>query len=161
MKTFLCIAFVVMSSFTYAQTDQEQVTQVIKSLFTGMETTDSALVRKAFYKEVTMATIATNKAGEAILVREKGIDNWLRAVGTPHPEVWSEEIWNLKISIDGEFAQAWCDYAFYIGKNFSHCGVDAFQLFKTPQGWKIFHLADTRRSKECNSIPASIQKKHQ
>jgi hypothetical protein len=56
-------------------------------------------------------------------------------------------------------AQAWCDYAFYVDKSYSHCGVDAFQLFKGKDGWKIFHLADTRRKTGC-TIPKEIQDKH-
>jgi hypothetical protein len=87
------------------------------------------------------------------------LDGFLKAVGTPHPEVWYEEIWNLKIQIDGDFAQAWCDYGFYIGKTFSHCGVDAFHMHKGKDGWKIFHLADTRRKTECD-VPKKIQDKH-
>jgi hypothetical protein len=83
----------------------------------------------------------------------------LDAVGKPHTEVWYEEIWNVKVQVDGEMAQAWCDYAFYIDKTFSHCGVDAFHLFKGKDGWKIFHLADTRRKTGC-TIPKEIQDKH-
>jgi hypothetical protein len=64
----------------------------------------------------------------------------------------------VDIKIDGDFAQAWCDYAFYVGKNFSHCGVDAFQLHKTKEGWKIFHLADTRRRSGC-VVPKEIEDK--
>jgi hypothetical protein len=41
------------------------------------------------------------------------------------------------------------EYAFYVGERLSHCGVDAFQLFKGPDGWRIFEIADTRRSEGC------------
>jgi hypothetical protein len=71
----------------------------------------------------------------------------------------AEEIWNLKIQMDGDFAQAWCEYAFYYQNKFSHCGVDAFHLIKTTEGWKIFHLADTRRKENC-IIPEEIKSKH-
>ncbi|HEX8060298.1 MAG TPA: hypothetical protein VF473_05145, partial [Cyclobacteriaceae bacterium] len=64
--------------------------------------------------------------------------------------------WDVKIQMDGNFAQAWMKYGFYIGKTFHHCGVDAFQLFKVTDGkWKIFHLADTRWNEGCN-VPAAI-----
>ncbi len=65
-------------------------------------------------------------------------------------------IWDPKIEIDGNLAQAWTQYAFYVGKKFSHCGVDAFQLFKGTDGtWKIFQLADTRQKEGCK-IPKEI-----
>jgi hypothetical protein len=41
------------------------------------------------------------------------------------------------------------NYAFFAGDTFSHCGVNAFQLFKGADGWKIFHIADTRRREGC------------
>lgn len=141
-------------------TDQEGVTKAIQQLFEGMQKGDSAMVHAAFTKEVTFATVFRNKKGEQVIHREAAIDNFLVAVGTPHADVWNEEIWNLQIQVDGDFAQAWCDYAFYVGKNFSHCGVDAFHLIKTGTGWKIFHLADTRRKEGC-VIPEGIRKKYE
>jgi hypothetical protein len=41
------------------------------------------------------------------------------------------------------------DYSFFAGPRFSHCGIDAFQLFRGPGGWKIFQLTDTRRRTGC------------
>lgn len=141
-------------------TDEATVQQVIADLFKGMEKGDSALVHSTFAREVTLATMARDKNGNPILHRESSLDGFLKAVGTPHKETWYEEIWNVKIQLDGDFAQAWCDYAFYIDKTFSHCGVDAFHLHKGKDGWKIFHLADTRRKTGCD-IPKKIQSKHQ
>jgi hypothetical protein len=124
-----------------------------------MEKGDSAKVHSAFATQVTMATILRDKNNTPVIRNESSIADFLKAVGTPHSEIWYEEIWSVKVQIDGDFAQAWCDYAFYVGNTFSHCGVDAFHLFKGKDGWKIFHLADTRRKDNC-SIPADIQAKH-
>ena len=143
-----------------AQSSEEvTVAEAVKLLFTGMYKGDSSMVRSAFTKEVTMATVYRNKEGNQEIRREYSINDFVKSIGKPHPEPYAEEIWNLKIQIDGDFAQAWCDYAFFIGNKFSHCGVDAFQLHKSTGGWKIFHLADTRRKDNC-IIPEEIQKKH-
>ncbi|MEJ1237505.1 nuclear transport factor 2 family protein [Chryseolinea sp. T2] len=139
--------------------EEQQVRSVVAQLFKGMELGDSAMARKSFMPQVTVATVKTTKEGQLVLTRDAGVAGFLKAIGTPHPDKWYEEIWNVKVSIDGLLAQVWCDYAFYLGNKFSHCGVDAFQLFKDGGTWKIFHLADTRRSTECN-IPADIVKKH-
>ena len=144
---------------TASPADDAQVREVIARLFQGMQKGDSTLVHSVFAHQVTMATVLRDKNNTPVLQRESSIDGFLKAVGTPHTEVWNEEIWDLKIQIDGDFAQAWCDYAFYITNTFSHCGVDAFQLHKTKAGWKIFHLADTRRKSGC-AIPAQIEQKH-
>jgi hypothetical protein len=159
--TFYLILLLFVNSVTAkAQTTEEvNVTSVINHLFMGMYKADSLMVRSAFSNEVTMATAYRDREGKPVLLREYSINNFVMAVGQPQAEPLTEEIWNLKIQIDGDFAQAWCDYGFYRGNKFSHCGVDAFQLHKSPEGWKIFHLADTRRKEGCN-IPEEIQKKH-
>ena len=48
-------------------------------------------------------------------------------------------------------------FAFYLDDKFSHCGVDAFQLFKGNTGWEIFQLTDTRKKEGC-VIPVHIKK---
>lgn len=163
MKKFVyqfLIVLLTLPVLLQAQASEEvHVSEVVNRLFTGMHNADSTLVRSAFANEVTMATALRNKEGKSVLIREYSINAFVKAVGQPQKEPLTEEIWNLKIQIDGDLAQAWCDYAFYVGNKFSHCGVDAFQLHKSQEGWKIFHLADTRRNDNC-TIPEEIQKKH-
>jgi len=142
-----------------AQVSEEaNVESVIHRLFAGMHQADSILVRSVFAADVTMVTVLRTKEDTPIL-RKDSVDDFIKAVGQKPPEPLTEEIWNIKIQIDGDFAQAWCDYAFYVGHRFNHCGVDAFHLIKTMEGWKIFHLADTRRKVDCH-VPEEIQKKH-
>ena len=138
---------------------EEEVKTVIGTLFRGMQLGDSAMVRSTFSPDVQFATIIVGKDGVSTRHVEGSASPFLKAVGSPHVETWNEEIWNLKISIDGNLAQAWCDYAFYIGKRFSHCGVDAFLLHQEKDGWKIFHLADTRRASPC-AVPKEIEAKY-
>ena len=147
------------SSFGQQSAENDAIIKVVRRLFEGMEKGDSAIVRSAFAKEVTLVTMRRNKEDKTQLTRENSIDGFLKAVGTPHPDIWYEEIWNIKVQQDDSFAQVWCDYAFYVGNRFSHCGVDAFHLYKGDDGWKIIHLADTRRNNPC-TIPADIQAKH-
>jgi hypothetical protein len=147
------------SAYGQTSNDTKAISDLLNNLFKGMQNGDSVMVRSTFAHEVTLATIAQRTGGKSNLTRENSIEDFIKAVGTPHNDIWYEEIWDLKIMIDGDFAQAWCNYAFYRGHTFSHCGVDAFQLIRDSGGWKIFHLADTRRSSDCE-IPKQIQNKH-
>lgn len=157
MKRFLLMIVLGISLSAQGQQDAEgmAIMQPIVRLFTGMNLGDSAMVHSAFAKEVTMATVMKDKSGNVVVRRESSIAGFLKAVGTPHPEPWSEPIWDARIEVDGTFAQVWTPYAFYVGKKFSHCGVDAFQLVNDGKGWKIIHLADTRHTSGCN-VPASV-----
>jgi hypothetical protein len=162
MRLLLVTGFILLGMNLKAQTFSEEnaVKEVIERLFKGMKLGDSAVVHSTFYnKSATTATVFRDKNNTPLIRRESSIQGFLDAVGKPHSEIWYEEIWNVKVQVDGEMAQAWCDYAFYIDKNFSHCGADAFHLFKGKDGWKIFHLADTRRKTGC-AIPKEIQDKH-
>lgn len=157
-KTLIIACSVVFSTLASAQTaqDNREILEPINALFKGMNLGDSAMVHASFVKSPTMATVFKNKEGEIALRQETDLKGFLTAVGTPHEEKWAEPIWDVKIQMDGNFAQVWMKYAFYIGKTFSHCGVDAFQMFKGTDGkWKIFHLADTRWKEGCN-VPPTI-----
>lgn len=153
------LGFLLALQLSAQNSDEQEIRNVIGKVFTGMLRSDSAMVKDAFTEDITMASVMRNKNNEPVLGRKTSLDGFLKAVASPKQQPWHEEIWNLKISIDGDLASAWCDYAFYVGNTFSHCGVDAFHLHKTRDGWKIFHLADTRRKEPCE-IPAEIRTKY-
>jgi len=48
-----------------------------------------------------------------------------------------ERIWNPDVRINGLIANVTAAYDFWIDGKFSHCGIDAFDLIKTEEGWKI------------------------
>lgn len=129
-------------------TDEAEVLKVVVHLFDGMRAGDSSMVSSCFYEEVEMFTSYTNKAGEAMF-KKGDLKKFIEEVGTPHDEVWDEKIWDTEIRVDGNLAQVWTKYGFYLDEKFSHCGVDAIHLTKTKDGWKIFHLSDTRQRKGC------------
>lgn len=153
------IAFALLATaYCQNKTPQEEaVYQVVQSLFDGMRAGDSAVVHAAFYRNPELFTAVNDKEGRPVLHKSE-LQEFLNAVGAPHDVVWDERIWDEEIRIDGNLAQVWTKYAFFAGNEFSHCGVDAFHLFKTKEGWKIFHLTDTRQREGCN-LPEHIQKK--
>lgn len=92
-----------------------------------------------------MYTSYKNIKGQEVLA-EGDLDKFLKAIGSPHDLIWDERLSNMRIQIDSNLAQVWVDYMFYIGDEFSHCGVNAFQLVRNKDGiWKIINLIDTRR----------------
>ena len=48
-----------------------------------------------------------------------------------------ERIWNPEVTVHGLIATMRAPYDFWIDGKLSHCGVDAFDLIKTEEGWKI------------------------
>lgn len=81
-------------------------------------------------------------------MQQSNPENFITAIGTPHDQVYDERVFNEEVRIDGPLATYYADYEFWLGETLSHCGVDAFQLLKTDDGWQIFVLTDTRRACE-------------
>ncbi len=135
-------------SFTSAQAQQDEVLAVVQSIFTGMATDNGEMVRAAFTEDATMFTVYEDEEGN-VQKRQGSLDKFVDAVNGEKPAPFNEPIWNEQIAIDGPLASVWVDYAFYLGNDFHHCGVDAFHLIDTNEGWKVFHLVDTRRKDDC------------
>lgn len=148
---FLLCATLLHGHSIHSQSKSEKaVREVIDQLFEGMRLADSSVVSALFHPDVRMMTSYQNPSGEVVL-KEGSLRAFLTAIGTPHPEVWNEKIWNTEVRIDDNLAQVWTDYAFYVDDRFSHCGVDAFQLTRDANGvWRIVHLIDTRRKDPCD-----------
>jgi hypothetical protein len=54
------------------------------------------------------------------------------------------------VKIDGPLAIVWAPYNFFFNGQFSHCGMDSFQLVRFGKEWKIQYIIDTRRRTGCN-----------
>lgn len=146
MKSILIFTLLVLTSTSWCQTDptkQSEIRVVIDQLFDGMRSGDSSLVTSVFHSDARAYTSFEQK-GEYQL-HAGSIDDFAKAVGTPHDKIWDERISNVVIQIDDGLAQVWMDYSFYLGEEFSHKGVNAVQLVKLDGRWQIIHLVDTRR----------------
>ncbi len=147
-SSFLLILSLLWSTNLLAQPSEQEVKVVIETLFDGMRAGDSSMVASAFTRDAIMQTISSNQAGE-VMKREGSLSQFLTSVGTPHDQVWDERIGGYDIKIDGDLATAWTPYQFYVGDNFSHCGVNSFNLAKMNGEWKIIYIVDTRRRTDC------------
>src|SRR5690349_17386480 len=104
-KIFYTITSMFIAFTCVAQSEDVAIKQAVEKLFAGMQKGDSAMVRSAFAKKVTMATIVKDKSGNTVVHREESIADFLEAVAKPHTDVWYEEIWDVKVQRDGDFAQ--------------------------------------------------------
>lgn len=131
-------------------TAEDSVRAVVVRLFDGMRTRDSAAVRAAFAPGARLQSALVRQDGTPVL-REDSLDTFVRAVGEPSDVTWDEQLDAVHVRIDGPVAVVTADYTFFAGPRLSHCGIDAFQLFRGPEGWKIFQLTDTRRRTGCRA----------
>ncbi len=130
--------------------EHAEILTPIRMLFDGMRKGDGDKVRAAFHSEAIFF-----RAHEQL--QEGGIpESFAQAVASPKDKIWDEKIWDIKVHTDGKLASVWTDFAFFLGDNLSHCGVNSFQLYRFKQGWKIIYLVDTRRTEGC-VVPANAE----
>lgn len=123
--------------------DEAAVVATVESLFEAMRTNDGELAASVFHPDARLG----RATGEGIGFGP--VEGFVEAVGRPKEEVWDEPIWDWVVNVDGRLAQMWTKYAFYRGDVFSHCGSDAFELYRTDSGWQITQLVDTYRAEDC------------
>lgn len=127
--------------------EESNIRYLLTEFFVAMKAKNTQVIQDSFHSEAVMHT-TLGKGGYATLGHAKVAD-FLTRVGTSQA-VLDEEILSIEIRIDGNMAHAWTPYKFYVDGNFSHCGVNSFQLIKTEMGWKIVHIIDTRRKEGCD-----------
>jgi hypothetical protein len=127
--------------------EEKAIKTTVQLLFDGMRTGDSAMVRQAFHPDARLVTSYMNRE-KIPQLETTSLQEFLEAVGSPHDIVWDEQLISQELKIDRTMAQIWAPYRFFAGTTFSHCGVNAIQLVKTDQGWKILYITDTR-STDC------------
>lgn len=130
-----------------AQTAEEPaVLAVVQRVFDGMRAADSTVVRAQFATGARFAMLDSRATPPKITY--DAIDGWLAAMARSANR-WDEQVYDVQTRIDQGIAQVWAPYTFYLDKKVSHCGVNMFQMLKTPEGWKITQLSDSRRREGC------------
>lgn len=149
MKYFLILLTLQFTvNISHAQTAEDSVKQVIQQLFTGMWEADTSLIRKCFADSMIMQTISKNKEGQLIIRNESPV-NFIDFIAREAKGNADERIKFDVVKTDGPLAIAWTPYTFYYKGQFSHCGVNSFQLIRFNGNWKIQYLIDTRRRQGC------------
>lgn len=64
-----------------------------------------------------------------------------------------ERIWNPQVIVSGPLAVVVADYDFYRDGQFSHCGVDVFNLIYDVDVWKVANMSWTAKREGCEPSP--------
>jgi len=108
---------------------EDSVKAVINNMFTGMKNADAELVKTCFADSMVLQTISRNKEGK-LVVRNEAPAGFIEFVSKELPGNADERITFDVVKVDGPLAIAWTPYQFYYKGNFSHCGVNSFQLVR-------------------------------
>ena len=153
MKIPLIFIFGLMNLIVFAQTEEElQVKKTIVEFFDAFHAQDSIAIKQTVYPTILLQTIGVDKEGKPVLKTENFDDLVKSITSIPDSTNFQERIMSYSIQIDGNMANAWTPYQFWINSEFHHCGVNSFQLFREENTWKIIYLIDTRRKSDCSVL---------
>lgn len=151
MKYFLIVLTVIfISNRSMAQSTEDSVKAVINTMFTAMKNADGALLKSVFSDSIVFQTIGRSKEG-GMVVKTENASSFADQISKATPGSLDERIVFETIRVDGVLAMAWTPYSFYFNGQFSHCGVNSFQLVRLNGAWKIQYIIDTRRKQGCKT----------
>ncbi|WP_299441972.1 nuclear transport factor 2 family protein [uncultured Aquimarina sp.] len=154
MRRFLILFFLFISCnavFSQKEIDENQknAKQAVLDFFEGFHKGDTIQIRKTIDSNMAMQTISKGKDGKIKTV-QTDIGKFLEVIhNRPEDQKWLEKLLSFKIDADAHIAQIWTPYEFYVNDQFSHCGVNIFQLFNDGKTWRIMAIADTRKREGC------------
>lgn len=131
-----------------AQSAEDSVKAVINNLFTAMKEVDAKKLKETFADTAILQTIRRRQDG-TYFVQDERIDEFASQISHAKKDSLDERITFETIKIDGPLASVWTPYKFYYAGQFSHCGVNSFQLVRINGRWKIQFIIDTRRRQDC------------
>lgn len=129
-------------ALTAQESAEAEVLAVVTTLFDGMREKDEAALRSVFHADARLHTAAAPDRGTPI-------EDFLRGV-LSGPAHLDEVTFDERVLVDGALAVAWTPYNFFADGQFSHCGVNAFTMVRTDDGWKILQIVDTRVREGCD-----------
>ena len=132
-----------------ATTDRDAVLKTVQAFFDTMTAKDVEGARKILMPQGRFHAMDMRrpKTDPRAFSNEEYFAQLKEMKHTPR-----ERIWDPEVRVHGSIATIWAPYDFWIDGKFSHCGIDAFDLIKTGEGWKIAGGAYTLEDK-CQPSP--------
>jgi hypothetical protein len=158
-RSLLLMTFVLLPGMSMAQSpgsDRDQVVAAVQGFFDSMAKRDPALAERVMLPEARIHAFA-ERDGKPTM-RVSVAQDYIKSLSTGKGELL-ERMWEPEVRIRGPIATVWTTYDFHRNGTFTHCGIDAFDLVKTPDGWKIAGVMYTVEPTGCAPSPLGPPKK--
>jgi len=119
---------------------------VVEELFRAMKEGEADRMAGLLHPEARLVTTSAGPDGPRTSVVP--VTRWLESVRASQREL-DERIHGVQVHVDQGLASVWALYDLFVDGELSHCGVDAFHLVRTQEGWRILEIVDTRRTEGC------------
>lgn len=149
MKQIILLVMLAVLAFrSNAQDEQKAVLSVINEFFTHLESQDTTAFRNLHVENSKFYIVAERNDTVRTFSRD------VTGFKFNKKEILKERMRNndVKVNVHGRVATVWAPYDIWVNETFSHCGIDAFTLVKSADGWKIASCAYTVETKNCDTV---------
>ena len=147
------LSLVLLAPVARAQTsdvDTKTAIAVADSVLVALSSSDNATL-----KRLTLDSAIVGGAGMRNGVERLSLGSWARYTSRTGPSEFTERGFGATARVQDRVAQVWVPYDLYVGKTWSHCGVDAFTLLKSEGRWRVASLIYTiEQPPACQKHPA-------
>lgn len=130
-------------TFAQKNNDVKSASELVDKLFVAMQKKDLEVLKEVFVADAQfVAVINSRKANEAPLIRINTVAGFSKSIAGASVEI-IERMPIKDVVISDNMALVSGRYTLYLGEQFSHCGINTFNLIRTKISWKILSSATT------------------
>ncbi|BAH40746.1 MAG TPA: hypothetical protein DGD08_18305 [Gemmatimonas aurantiaca] len=126
------------------------VIAVADSVLVALSNGDNVTLKRLTLDSAIVGTVGVRNGAERM-----AIGSWAPYTSRTGPSDFTERGFGATARVQDRVAQVWVPYDLYVGKTWSHCGVDAFTLVKSDGRWRVASLIYTiEQPPACKKHPA-------
>ncbi len=148
--TFAFVLLLNIAAFAQTNKAEDSPEQMVKDFFEAFHRQDTLALRQFAHQRAQLESVSMDAEGNTKINSVDFSQFLMRIAGIPAEASFEEKLHEFRIEENGLLATVTTPYSFYYNGNFSHCGVNSFQLVKFNGEWKIVYLIDTRVKEDCN-----------
>ncbi|GGG26706.1 hypothetical protein [Christiangramia forsetii] len=146
MKKIIFAVIILLNLTAFSQTEDSlnSPKRLVQDFFEAFHAQDTVKLKSFATDGVKMESVSMDAEGNTKLISED-YSNFIKSIASIPSEVsFEEKLHEFRIEENGLLATVTTPYSFYYNGNFSHSGVNSFQLVNFNGKWKIVYLIDTR-----------------
>ena len=140
-----------------APDDKKAVLAVVDSLFDNMAAHKPDAIVALHLPDSQMVGLIKQPDGTS-KVQSFKVEMFAKNFAVKRGEL-KEVMYDHKINVQGDLATVSGRYIFFVNDKISHCGVNAFHLARTSEGWRIGGAATTIEPQGCTDKEKAMKAK--
>lgn len=131
-------------------TEESRVLATVQAFFDALAAKDTAAAARTLTESASL--IGTRETPDGTALNESTRAEFLQGLSGGSVQ-FLERMWDPTVMIRGAIAVVWTPYDFHRDGEFSHCGIDAANLVRTSEGWRIAGIVYTAEATGCAPSP--------